>query len=575
WLVDDRSSREIAALDEQDRTRRSFRLSTIGVLPAPSNDVAAWGRDVTPALARYNRIERWEVANDPVFARRNWDAVAREVRAVRSEVALNLPLWSLPPDANVPLWDGVSLDLPRLDEAGDACGVENSAATLRTLLSARSSRGAKSTTEFWTHLAPDACDPLVSARALVSAATTALAGGATQVDLPLIPLELESRNLAAMQRNAARAAAFSTLAQMLQNVELRESLFPASPTLRGVSFAGKRGQVGVIWAERNFNSRARLVLPLAEARVFDMWGNPVGQTRNGRLIVPLGNGPVYVTGKTRETTWRRAWQNAGLEGLRPLAAQILPLTQLPGSARDALRVRLQNIAIAPMSGVLRIAPPPGWSLAENELPFRLQAGESRVFAFPVAMSAPSSDNLYVVRAVAQRGESRWEWKQTMRTATAENVRENAIEIDGELGEWQRATWMEIGGAKAPVAARLAVRWDEKRLYFAAEVEEPRLQSRRDESEYRFWEGDALQLVFGLRDEPGVKPQRGPFRDTDYGFLLSPFGISADGVVTGRVLRLWNNTLPFDGVNGTVRDRVRWGGAVPASRCAITRDERRK
>jgi hypothetical protein len=116
---------------------------------------------------------------------------------------------------------------------------------------------------------------------------------------------------------------------------------------------------------------------------------------------------------------------------------------------------------------------------------------------------------------------------------------------------------------------LALRWDSNRLFIAARVQEPSLQPRRPEGvSYPFWDDyDGLQIAFGLRDDALAKPAREPFRDTDYGFLLSPFSDETDAI-EGRVLRLWSTTVPF----GEVRDTLRWGGAVPGSLCAIARDE---
>jgi hypothetical protein len=157
-------------------------------------------------------------------------------------------------------------------------------------------------------------------------------------------------------------------------------------------------------------------------------------------------------------------------------------------------------------------------------------------------------------------------------------RGSTIEVDGQLGEWRDAAWMEMQArdnnsstrnAPRPVNVRLALRWDNNRLFIAARVQEPSLQPRRPEAvSYPFWDDyDALQIAFGLRDDALAKPGREPFRDTDYGFLLSPFSDGTDDV-EGRVLRLWSTTVPF----GEVRDTLRWGGAVPGAQCAIVRDE---
>ncbi len=47
--------------------------------------------------------------------------------------------------------------------------------------------------------------------------------------------------------------------------------------------------------------------------------------------------------------------------------------------------------------------------------------------------------------------------------------------------------------------------------------------------------------------------------------------NADTKIEGRLLRLWNPALTFD----AARDRVRWGGSVPASQCVVRRDIARR
>jgi hypothetical protein len=171
------------------------------------------------------------------------------------------------------------------------------------------------------------------------------------------------------------------------------------------------------------------------------------------------------------------------------------------------------------------------------------------------------------------GRGSWGWTQDAPLAVATNVTpREVIALDGRLDDWRDASWMSLeSSGPGRVSGQLALRWDQRHLFVAARVNENHLQARRtDDVEYPFWQGyDAIQLGFGLRDETWTNPVSGPFRDTDLGFLLSPFHVRPDGTAEGRVLRLWNGQMPF----GTLPDRVRWGGAVPGGRCEIRRDER--
>ena len=87
---------------------------------------------------------------------------------------------------------------------------------------------------------------------------------------------------------------------------------------------------------------------------------------------------------------------------------------------------------------------------------------------------------------------------------------------------------------ARVGARLAFKWDAQTLYLAAEVRESALAPRRaEETSYDFWRGhDAIQLAFGTSDETEDVPARAPFRDSDLGLLISPFGQSGPNQYEG-------------------------------------------
>jgi hypothetical protein len=351
----------------------------------------------------------------------------------------------------------------------------------------------------------------------------------------------------------------------------------------------------VLWTESKQRG-VRLQVRLPSARALNVFGNEIARSQRGVLRVPLSNRPVYVISGAPANVNANAWRAAEVDGLEPLAAQLLPLTKMPyttpvakpdakgakptpASIGHSLGVRLQNVSIKPVAGTLRLQPPAGWELVRDAQSFRLEPGVARIYRFAVAQSRRNDKGSYFMTATADVPGDRLRWKQEVNVATAQNVkRGSAIEVDGQLGEWRDASWMEMQArdnnpstrnAPRPVNVRLALRWDNNRLFIAARVQEPSLQPRRPEAvSYPFWDDyDALQIAFGLRDDALSKPGREPFRDTDYGFLLSPFSDGTDDV-EGRALRLWSTTVPF----GEVRDTLRWGGAVPGAQCAIVRDE---
>jgi hypothetical protein len=457
-------------------------------------------------------------------------------------------------------------DWPQIAPFPLAVDWPSDSAPLAAQTSASASRALQANARYFGHLSPFAvvlpressASPRVVAHELAAQTATAWAAGAREVFIPF-----DTKNEALSALDARRLAAASALERMRGN--FGRSLFGSSPLLRGTSFRMRRGHSALLWLERNSNRRARLITKL-EARVFDLWGNEIGRENKGVLVVPLGIGPVWVQSVANERTWNRAWQTASLEGTRLLAAQVLPLARETGT--QALRIRLQNTGIAPLSGTLSLSPPPGWSLSDDDMSFRLAPGEARVLRFGVAVSQSRADGVYPVTVVASRGASttatRWTWTQNARVAVAPETA-TAPSIDGDLADWKEASWMRVAAGEN--SARVALRWDNTRFYVAAEVREREFAPVAREE---FWNGNAIQFAFGLRDDAASRPQNGPFRDTDFGFLLVPWK-NADGTFGARILRGWSSTIPFDGFNGVVLDRMRWGGAVPGSEAALRRD----
>lgn len=443
----------------------------------------------------------------------------------------------------------LALDWPA-DKTLGAAQREDFATSAQALRALMAARRLGSTVDFGVVLPRETGN---AGRDVLANTATAVAAQATRVLMPF--------DETVFNRDAARRiSALATWNVLTKGARFERSLFASAPLLRGTSFTRGKERLALIWLERNANPKARLVARL-DAEVFDAWGNELPR-RKGVTVVPLGGGPVWVRSRSRD--WNRAWQSASLEGARLLAVQVLPLQSAPRAGTKQLQVRLQNTGIAPLAGVLAVTPPRGWSLADEETNFRLAAGEAKVFRFAVAMSRPNAENEYPVAVEARRGASRWNWTQIARVALAGEVMRAPL-IDAEHSEWADASWMRVGNG--PVVSRLALKWDATQLYIAAVVREPQVSSDMSASE--FWNRDAIQLAFGLRDDASVRPQSVPFRDTDYGFVLLPWRENE-----ARLLRAWTPTSPFDGWNGRVRDRTRWGGAVPGARVALRRDAAR-
>ena len=414
---------------------------------------------------------------------------------------------------------------------------------------------------------PAGTSAIRAAASLVKCGVLAKAAGATAVNtrLPSPTSDAETR--------LTCAASWSQMARLLEGATPEGALYPNSPVVQGSGFRIGSSRIAVLWSDGNNGSSTRLVARLAGARVFDLFGNEIARSDGDKLVVPLSSHPVYVLADVSRAQSQRAWQTAALKDLPVLGVQVLPFTQAVSSANAkdlAVRVRVQNVGIVPFKGNFRVSPPKDWKLVNSRENLQLAPGETRVLSFPVAAATSNVEDTYSIATQASGKAGGGKWKQDARVATIARVRSNAINVDGTLNEWGNASWME---ANSPVArAQVALSFDDTNVYIACRVRELQLQVRPETTnEYSFWEGNALQLAFGMRDGEEARPAAGAFRDTDYGLLLSPFATSSDGQILGRALRLWSPQVGFE----TSRDLVRWGGVVAGARCNITRDERNK
>ena len=570
-----------AALDQQMRSRWDRNLATLAVLSLPPRDAAdnfgLMGTSRFASLiARYPSIQSWEIAaNLPPAELLN---ITRAARAARPGAVLYgaLPAQGVLPAGDAEALDGITVAMPPIT------GETHPAAYLRALLAHQNQVRAAGLKSFHVrenapsrNAAPrSAAD---AAAALVTAHILAVMSGASGMSAPLEAGDATGPQNIAGDHRMARAAAFAAMTDLLEDTSFHSDLFAASPTMWGALFKGRAASIAVLWASRE-EDRGRLRAQLPKAEVLDVFGNTIARSRGKSLVVPLSSMPIYIVSRAPlYETWR-ALRNAAVDDLPPLAAQALPFTQRvtttttnTTATKLVLRVRLQNISTRARSGTLRVTPPAGWTLAQDDVKFLLGAGESRVYQFPVLQAMTDAGNLYDVTMMALEKRGRWQWRQTLRTATATNVRRGyPLILDGDLRDWSDAAWMELKPTEtaSAVSARVAVRWDARRLYIAARVQEPALRPRRaGNGDYPFWHGyDALQIAFGTRAASTANPARGVFHDTDYGFLLSPFAALPDGSIDGRVLVLSNPTTAFD----HLRDQTRWGGAVPGARCVVRR-----
>ncbi len=392
----------------------------------------------------------------------------------------------------------------------------------------------------------------------------------------------------------ARGAAFTQLSSQIGDADFYGDLFPTSPIITGAVFGRENGagSVAILWTspgQDGKETRGRLEAWMPDAAALDIFGNLLASVERKNISMPLSSEPLFVTSSVYPEELARRLREGLVSGISPLAAQVLPFEQplvfggemkpkdnkFAPTNKLAIRVRLQNVGVSDLSGTLKVNPPPSWKLDADAQQFDLKPGQSRIYDFGVASVKPNDKFPVKVSASAVQKsggktvKGNWSWTQDAQMATATNISpDESVTVDGNLNDWRDAVWMKIGAKKS--SAELAVRWDATNIYIAARVREARLVPRNPDREYSFWrDGDAIQIGFGLRDAAWMQPGSGPFRDTDFGFLLSPFHARPDGTIDARVLRLWNPQTSF----GALPDRTRWAGAVLGAQLEIRRNER--
>jgi len=550
-----------------ERLKRN--LSSIALLDLGEDGVrgqALWSRQVPSTLARYNALGTWELAGQVEAS--DLDAWSQLARARRPDLSLLSPLPTLP--------SGIAPTEARL-KSGELDG-----ATFGWPLTLTQSVHPAALRRLWLSRALAVrqaglqslhlrrADASGDGGEMTADYLSAIMAGASSMSEPVAPIppgELKSDTEGA--RSMARAAAFTMLSRTLEDAAFREQLFPKSPNLEGALFRTPRGSVAVLYAPLQ---ECKLTLRVAPAQVLDAYGNPLSQSENGQIEVRLGREPVYIASGVGTEVLSYALRSARISGLDSLAAQLLPLSHRIGSegaGSTAVRVRVQNIGTEAVQSQLQLRAPRGWKLAQDKYDVSLAAGEAKTFEFRAPLAPADPKGAPPSFSLSARGGAHGNWKWTATTATATAASQPPA-IDGKLDDWSDANWLRCAPNAAGVSGELAFKWDASHLYIAARVHEGALTARNPEAaSYEFWRAfDAIQIAFGTDNSPASTPGDAPFRDSDYGFLLCPWLQNDAGNFSGRLLRLWSPSKPYN----TTSDRVRWGGAVPAAKCVIARDE---
>jgi hypothetical protein len=346
----------------------------------------------------------------------------------------------------------------------------------------------------------------------------------------------------------------------------------------------------------------------ADLRAFDATGRPIAP-RDGRLVLPLGEWPVYVTTDTLSVVELRQRVGQGaIARVTPVNVYAGSLEQ-PADRAQTLRVRVENQLNRDLTGRVRVAPAGG---ADRAAAFSAPAGALVEVAVPWPGVASRPDNQYGVTVTVETPAGNVERQQVL--AAARFVK-RTVTVDGDLRHWDGVAPVLLdsdrlkGGvdltqyllnpnlarpdqvtAGNRVVARLWSAYDDANVYLALAINQNQLvnhagePARRGKVELPYREGtpegldhvrntgDSVMFAFGFRDRvPGYGRQmddpwawKGHFHDTDYQYVAHP---STDGP---KLIRLWGADTPRRTAYQTTREP--WVTAVEGAKIAIVRDE---
>jgi hypothetical protein len=414
---------------------------------------------------------------------------------------------------------------------------------------------------------PLAATPQQQAWKLVTRHVLALAGGAERVYVAYgrgAPMPLPS------------AAAYAWMTHLLADTPYREDLWPDTPLLQAHLFAGAERRVAVVWSWAGEDpatpDRGALVFDDGgRLEAFDVVGNSVGIWKGERLIVPLGEAPVYIVStELGAAQLRDRLRAAKIFGIAPATLWLRNLVASDQAGRMTATLWIQNqrpYRAEIMAGLLL---PEGWKSRQSKYQFALDPGQAREVAFDLDVPANLGPPPYAIRAAATVNE---ELAQRSPAVWPTMIPEKTIEVGYGLDDWQGIEPVVVTSPAGDVKAEVRVAWDAKFFYFSAVV-------HRDRGGFRTGrfasDGDAVQLAWGLADRADDDFGRrgrdraypvGAFRDTDH-LMAVTFG--PDGA---QVVRL-------RGVRQALRDHVpgnqdSWYGPVDGAQADISRDEEKK
>ena len=278
---------------------------------------------------------------------------------------------------------------------------------------------------------------------------------------------------------------------------------------------GQKNFKALIWAQVNSVPGGTMTIDNSDGllKFYDLAGNPdhVGEKS---VTLPLSYLPTYIKSDQGPAAIAKRLNEARLSPA--CFVEIVPhdFNTLPNAAGAVLHVELRNRLNRAVSGDLKVTPPDGLSLGKGDQPVSLNAGESKVFDFPVASATLSPSNSYPCKFDFTSADGNASYAENINAAV---VSHKTMTIDGNLDAWAdipgvnaigadvsgdvteqlRRPWLELQkGNPAATSGELKMAWDENYLYVCAQVNDP----TPEENAYRFGTRDENSYFHSAADD---------------------------------------------------------------------------
>jgi hypothetical protein len=330
------------------------------------------------------------------------------------------------------------------------------------------------------------------------------------------------------------AAAYATMTHLLDGAAYQGSPWEDVPLVQAHLFAGLERRVAVVWSWAGEDPAK----PDAGALVFDrgagiealdVMGYPVGIWKGERLIVPLGEAPIYlVSSELKTNDLRDRLRGARIMGVAPAVVYVQSIVRGERPGRVSLTLLVQSLRPYKMNGMAGLRAPEGWTARQAKQQFALEAGQGREVTFECDVPAAQGAGPFPVEAVVSLNE---EYVRHTQDVWVAQTPQRSVEVGYGLAAWEGIEPVVAASAAGDVRAEVRTAWDANNFYFCAAVQRQRTGYKPGKFDF---DGDAIQLGWGLEpradDDFGHKARDlalppGAFRDTDH---LMAIAFSKDG-----------------------------------------------